>query len=129
VIRGVIGEEGRAAVTEYMRRLSVYSRFTAALSGLTKKRREEHEDLSSFVVKVGNRFSATSACSEWYAENKLKLGSGGIEGQTMTLLQLFDTLTTTVCPRLGNSFFRGAVIWGLLDQASREAVSAYGVVM
>jgi hypothetical protein len=116
------------------RKANKYSKFVGQLKylkpeGKEGETRSDHPGLAGIEVQVKENFAdKASASAKRYEDHKewLLHGEEPIVGQTMTLAELYDVLTEAKSLDSGfsNGMTRAGLLWGLMDEATREKVVA-----
>jgi hypothetical protein len=115
------------------RKANTYSQFVGLLKFLKPEGKDDEKirsnvpDLASFEIIVGEHFKDKSAaCAKRYDDYKdqLLFGGSSIEGQTMTLSDLYDVITSAKSLDSGfaNGMTRAGLMWGLTSEADHKKI-------
>lgn len=108
-----------------------YAQFVGALKYLKPDSRGTHEKLANTEVTVGDNFKDKgAACAMRYYDykDKLKFTKDGneqcIEGQTMTLADLYDVLVkaSSLDEKFNNGMTRAGLMWGLTSEEDHTKI-------
>lgn len=111
------------------RNVGTYARFVGGLKYLKTeskdgKTRSDVPDLANMEITVGDNFrNRTSKCATFFQQHKTKLRHNDeeIDGQTMTMANLYDAIIASKDEEgLGNSMSRAGMMWGLISENDQK---------
>lgn len=107
-----------------------YSKFVGLLKYLKTEGKETRADipeLANIQITVGEHFKdMTAPCAKRYSDYKDQLlyQEAPIDGQTMTLVELYDVITNakSIDKGFGNGMTRAGILWGLTSTDDRQKI-------